>query len=100
KSTLMKILGGYLPPTAGVVTVDGAPAPADGPGSREALGIVLIHQEFNLAEHLSAEENIFLGRELRHGLFLDRRAMQARAREVLGSLECRVDPRTRVRDLS
>ncbi|MGQ9371141.1 sugar ABC transporter ATP-binding protein [Azospirillum sp. ST 5-10] len=100
KSTLMKILGGYLPPTAGGVTVDGAPAPADGPGAREALGIVLIHQEFNLADHLSAEENIFLGRELRRGLFLDRRAMRARAREVLESLECRIDPRRRVRDLS
>lgn len=29
----------------------------------------MIHQELALAEQLSVEENIFLGRELRRGMF-------------------------------
>ncbi|HYG88402.1 MAG TPA: sugar ABC transporter ATP-binding protein [Azospirillum sp.] len=100
KSTLMKILSGFHQPTSGTVCVDGRPVAFAGIGPAEALGIVLIHQEFNLAQHLTVEENIFLGREIRRGPFLDRRAMQERSRAVLAELECRVDPRMRVRDLA
>jgi ribose transport system ATP-binding protein len=97
KSTLMKILAGYLDASEGTLRFAGRPY---GTGEAEDLGIVLIHQEFNLAEHLSVEENVFLGRELRRGVLLDRRAMRARTRQVLGELECPVDPTARVRDLS
>jgi len=100
KSTLMKILSGFHPPTSGTVRVDGRPVAFAGIGPAEALGIVLIHQEFNLAEHLTVEENIFLGRELRRGPFLDKRAMRERSRAVLAELECPVDPDRRVRDLA
>jgi ribose transport system ATP-binding protein len=97
KSTLMKILAGYLEATEGTLRFAGRPY---GAGGAEDLGIVLIHQEFNLAEHLTVEENVFLGRELRRGFLLDRRAMRERAHQVLGELECPVDPAARVRDLS
>ena len=40
----------------------------------EAAGVIMIHQEFNLAEHLSVEQNVFLGREIRRGIFLDHKA--------------------------
>lgn len=100
KSTLMKILAGYHRPTAGTIRVDGRAAELAGSGDAERLGVVLIHQEFNLAEHLTVEENVFLGRELRRGLLLDRRAMRERTRQVLAELDCPVDPRTRVRDLA
>jgi ribose transport system ATP-binding protein len=100
KSTLMKVLSGYYRPEEGSVRLDGKPLPFHEGSGAEELGVVLIHQEFNLAEHLTVEENIFLGRELRRGLFLDRRAMQEQARSVLSELDCPVDPRMRVRDLS
>lgn len=100
KSTLVKILAGYLSPSAGEVRVDGQLKHFSGSGEAEAEGIVMIHQELALAEQLSVEENIFLGRELRRGPFLDRRAMRERCREALAELETRVDPRTRVKDLS
>ena len=46
----------------------------------EAQGIVLIHQEFNLAEDLSVAQNIFLGHEKKRGWLLDDAAMRARSR--------------------
>ena len=72
KSTLMKILAGYESPTTGEVVVDGAVrVPGGGSRAAEAQGIVLIHQEFNLADDLTIAQNIFLGHEIKRGPFLD-----------------------------
>lgn len=92
KSTTMKILAGYLDPTAGQVTFQGQKMAFTGSDQAEDLGIIMIHQEFNLAEHLSVDQNIFLGRELRRGFLLDHKAMRARTSDLLAQLECRVDP--------
>ena len=100
KSTLMKILSGYLQPSSGRILLDGEAVAIPDSEVGERLGVVMIHQEFNLAEHLTVEENIFLGRELRRGWFLDRRAMRERSRAVLGELESRVDPGERVASLT
>jgi ribose transport system ATP-binding protein len=53
KSTLMKILGGYEPLTGGELRVNGEARTFRSSREAEAAGIVLIHQEFNLAEDLS-----------------------------------------------
>ncbi len=100
KSTTMKILAGYLAPSAGEVLLDGKPVHFPSSREAEAAGIVMIHQEFNLATPLTVEENIFLGRELKRGPFLDHRAMQAESRRLLERLHCTVDPRARVSTLS
>tara|TARA_R110000868_G_scaffold237132_4_gene491280 strand:+ start:20037 stop:21557 length:1521 start_codon:yes stop_codon:yes gene_type:complete len=100
KSTMMKILGGYLSPSEGELLLDGAPVRFTDQRQAEDAGILMIHQEFNLALQLSVEENIFLGRELRRGPFLDKAAMRDAARDLLARLDCHVDPRTRIRDLS
>ncbi|WP_366657614.1 sugar ABC transporter ATP-binding protein [Fodinicurvata sp. EGI_FJ10296] len=101
KSTLMKILSGIEQPTQGRLVVDGETVRLRNTATAESHGIVLIHQEFNLADHLTAEENIFLGRELqwRNTPFIDKRRMRDAAREALLELDCRVDPDTRVRDM-
>ena len=100
KSTLMKILTGYQPPSSGEVLVEGKPAYFAGSADAEARGIVLIHQELNLAEDLSVASNIFLGREIRRGPFLDVRAMRDRAAALLAELETHVDPSQKVASLS
>jgi len=100
KSTLMKILSGYEQPSAGTIRLDGNPITIPDSGHGERLGIVLIHQEFALAEYLTVEENIFLGRELRRGWLLDKRVMRERTRTILRELDCRVDPDARVQDLA
>jgi len=72
--------------------------------SAEAAGVVLIHQEFNLAEQLSVAENIFLGSELcgkgLASLFLDKKKMNDLSRDYLATLHCTIDPTTLVSSLS
>ncbi len=85
KSTLMKILSGHLAPTRGSLRLDGAPLALKGPVDAERRGIVLVHQEIMLAPDLTVAENMFLGRELRRGLIVDDRAMNARAHEALSA---------------
>src|SRR5438874_5439671 len=63
KSTLMKILAGAETRDRGEILLDGHPAAIDSPHAAMDLGINIIYQEFNLVPHLSAAENIFLGRE-------------------------------------
>jgi ribose transport system ATP-binding protein len=99
KSTLMKILAGYERPTGGQLVVDGVERRFASARDAEALGIALIHQEFNLAEHLSIAQNIFLGHEKTRGWLLDRRAMAADAAHYLEQVGLNVDPGTRVADL-
>jgi ribose transport system ATP-binding protein len=99
KSTLMKILGGYEALTAGDLLVDGTARRFSGPRQAEDLGIVLIHQEFNLAEDLTVAQNIFLGHELKRGLFLDDARMRREARKALAQVGLQIDPGTRVRQL-
>lgn len=100
KSTLMKILGGYLEPTEGHILLNGERVDFQSGAEAEAHGVVLIHQELNLAEDLSVEENIFLGRELRRGPFVRAKRMRERAEALLRDLKTPVDPRERVRNLS
>ena len=100
KSTTMKILAGYQPPSSGEVWLDGRAVAFASIGEAEAAGISMIHQEFNLAEQLSVEQNVFLGRELKRGLFLDKPAMRGRTRELLDRLDCRAGTDRRVSTLS
>ena len=99
KSTLIKILSGFEQPSSGTITYDGASLTLPPNGQAEHLGIVLIHQEFNLADHLTVMDSIFLGREItRHG-FVDVRETRRRAQELLDTLHVDVDPATRIKDL-
>jgi ribose transport system ATP-binding protein len=100
KSTLMKILGGAFGRDGGQILIDNRPVEIGSPRDAKALGISVIYQEFNLIPHLSAAENIFLGKEPGHwpGL-LDRHRMIHDAEQLLAHLGVRFDPRTAVCDL-
>jgi ribose transport system ATP-binding protein len=99
KSTLMKILAGYERPTSGQLLVDGVERQFDSARDAEELGIALIHQEFNLAEHLTIAQNIFLGHEKTRNGLLDRRAMEVDAAACLEQVGLDRDPDTRVSEL-
>ncbi len=100
KSTLMKILSGFHPATSGTIRLDGVVVELPPDGLAEALGIVLIHQELNLAEQMTVEENIFLGRELSQNGFLNRSEMAERVRAMLAEVGLDLSPHTRIADLS
>jgi ribose transport system ATP-binding protein len=102
KSTLMKLLAGIYQPDAGAIEIGGRPAEIAGPRAAQALGIGIVHQELNLMQHLSAAQNIFIGREPRRGLglFLDEDRLNADARRLFERLNLALDPRTRVGDLT
>ena len=99
KSTLMKILSGFESATSGEVRVNGQPMRFDNSRAAEDQGIVLIHQEFSLAEHLTIAQNLFLGHEKKRGWLLDDAAMQKEAATVLAQVGLNVDVDTRVRNL-
>jgi len=99
KSTLMKILGGYEGLTGGTLKINGEAHAFSNSREAQALGIVLIHQEFNLAEDLTVADNIYLGHELKKGWRLDDAAMRKGAAQALAQVGLKVDPDTRVRRL-
>lgn len=100
KSTLIKILSGIEQPTSGTILLDGEPIRLPPNGEAEALGIVVIHQELNLAEHLTVAESIFLGREWTRWGFLRRGDMLAEAQRILDSLHVAINPNVRINSLS
>src|SRR5579863_1550440 len=99
KSTLMKILAGYETATSGTLLVDGLAQQFIGSRDAEAAGIVLIHQEFNLAEHLTIAQNMYLGHEKKRGWFVDDAAMRAEAARFLAQVGLEKAPDTKVREL-
>ena len=107
KSTLVKTLSGAIAPDAGQIFVDGEPVTFDSPESARAAGIETVYQDLALADDLSPEANLFLGRELlRTGFMrlfgtLDHRAMHRRARAEFAAFNLDIlQPGKRVSDLS
>jgi ribose transport system ATP-binding protein len=98
KSTLMKVLAGICPRDEGDIEVDGKPVAIPSPRVAQQLGIGMVHQELNLMNHLSAAQNIFIGREPRGrlGLFLDEKALNEQATRLFERLNLKLDPRTPV----
>jgi len=99
KSTLMKILAGYEALSGGELRIDGQSVRFDGPRAAEAHGIVMIHQEFALAEDLTIAQNIFLGHEKKRGWWLDDVAMRAETARVLQQVGLKASPDTLVKHL-
>ncbi len=86
KSTLMKILAGAYIADEGEIRISCRPVKITDPASARKASINLIYQELNVAPNLTVTENIFMGSELQRSQFLDRKAMQLEAQQVLESL--------------
>ena len=103
KSTMMKILGGVVAPSAGRIVIDGVEHAALTVTEATRAGIAFVHQELNLFENLDVAANVFIGREPGCGGFLrlvDERAMHARVEPLLKRLGVDFRPDDMVENLS
>ncbi len=103
KSTLMKVLGGVVAPSSGVIHVDEGRFDALSVADAIDAGIAFVHQELNLFENLDAAANVFIGREpLCGGLLklVDRKRLHDLTRPYLEALGVDFAPDTLVSELS
>ena len=101
KSTLLKILAGAQRADEGTVEVGGEIVNIGTPRLSQEHGIAVIHQELNLAAHLSVAENIWAGREprTRWGT-VDFAAMRRASTDLLTQMSMTIDPLALVSTLS
>lgn len=87
KSTLIKIMSGVYTPTDGELIYQGEKLSFKAPKEAIDLGILVIHQELSVANHLTVAENIYLGCEPRrkNGM-LDRKKMNRDAQAILDEM--------------
>jgi ribose transport system ATP-binding protein len=103
KSTLMKILGGVVEPSEGVIRIDGVERASLTVADAMAAGIAFVHQELNLFDNLDVAANVMIGREpvfagpLR---LIDRAAVEKKVTPLLRRLGVDFEARTPVAELS
>lgn len=102
KSTLMKILTGIYQKDAGIIEYQGKEIEVHTAKEAQNLGISIIHQELNLAPHLTVAQNIFIGREPRGllNLFLDEKKLNSEAQNLFDRLNINLNPRELVGNLT
>jgi ribose transport system ATP-binding protein len=99
KSTLMKIVSGQYSADSGDVTVQGAHLAPGNPRDAVRHGVAIVPQELASIEDMTVYENLFVGRELKRGPFLNRKAMIDEARETLSAFDVAISPTARMGSL-
>ena len=102
KSTLMKILGGIYHKDTGHIYLEGKEVEIHNPRMAQHLGISIVHQELNLMPHLTAAQNIFIGREPRAkvSFVVDDKTTNQEAERLFHLLNLKLEPTTKVADLT
>lgn len=93
KSTLAKCIIGENRMTSGELYVQNESVKLSSYSIREsqALGIAIVHQEFQLMDDMTGLENIFIGHYENKGPFIDWKALRNRAAELMDFLRCDVN---------
>ncbi|MEM2006130.1 MAG: ABC transporter ATP-binding protein [Sulfolobales archaeon] len=105
KTTLMKILSGFLKPTAGHIYVGSKHVKFSSPRDALRHGIAMVHQVFTLVPNLTALENIVLGYESTGSLAslmqpVDYKALASRVEDLCSRLGLHVPLNVPVEKLS
>ena len=100
KSTLMNIIGGLFPPTEGELYFERKRITPKNPGEAQKIGIGFVHQELSLCPHLTAAENIYIGRLPHRGDMIDFSKLWKDADEVLSRFGAKFSSKTKVSDLT
>lgn len=100
KSTLMKILNGVYKAASGEIYIDGKKAVINSPNDARDYGISFMHQEILMAGNMTIAENIYMGVEPVSKGFVDMKAMNEKAQEMLDSLGLKLSAKQQVGFLS
>ncbi len=102
KSTLMKIISGIHAYDEGHMTYEGQIYKPESPHFATESGIIIIHQELNLIEDMSIQENIFLGNETKGNtkIFLDDHDMKNKTKNLMEQVGLSKSPNVNICDLS
>ena len=102
KSTLMKILAGIYEKDSGSIKIRGNETKIQNTKHAQTLGISIIHQELNLMKHLTAAQNIFIGRENKKGInfLVDDADINRKSEELFKMINLSLDPKIQVADVT
>jgi ribose transport system ATP-binding protein len=103
KSTLMRVLGGVVEPSDGVICIDGVERRSLTVAEAIKAGIAFVHQELNLFDNLDVASNIYIGREPVYGgplRLIDRNRLHAQVRPLLDRLGADFAPDAPLAELS
>jgi simple sugar transport system ATP-binding protein len=104
KSTMVKLIAGNFPPSEGEVAVEGEVCHFHRPIEARSKGIEVVYQDLALADNLTAAQNVFLGREIKKGVWpfriLDKQAMIDKSAELFAELKSETRPRDLVKKMS
>ena len=99
KSTLMKCLTGIHKPEEGRIVYNGKEVSYKNPKEAQEDGISIVHQELNLMNHLTAAQNIFIGRESK-GFILNDSIINQKTQELFDHLKLNISPTEKVGNLT
>jgi ABC-type sugar transport system ATPase subunit len=86
KSVMIKCIAGIHAPDHGEISWEGEPVRIRTPRDAASLGIETVYQDLALCNNLDIVQNMFLGREREHRIFLDEEDMETAAQDTLSSL--------------
>ena len=97
----MKILSGVYRPDCGTIEFDGTLVSFDSPEKAFNAGVRIVHQELSLIRSLTIAQNMFIHRFRRAKLtFIDQKAIEAEAANMLREWNIDIPPSTLVSELS
>lgn len=91
KSTLIKLMTGVHKKDSGHIILNGHEIHPRNPHHAQEFGISTVYQEINLIPTLSVAENIYLGRQPLRFNFINQRAMNRQASELLKRFHIQID---------
>ena len=100
KSTLMKVLTGIYSKDEGTITYEGREVEFHNPREAQEAGIVIVHQELNMMNHLTVAQNIFIGREFMKGILIDDAKMNEEAKKLFDQLGININPAEKMGNLT
>ncbi|HIW21893.1 MAG TPA: sugar ABC transporter ATP-binding protein [Candidatus Dorea intestinavium] len=100
KSTLMKVLTGIYKKDEGTITYEGKEVEFLNPREAQKAGVVIVHQELNMLNHLTVAQNIFIGREMMNGKLINDKQMNQESKKLFDRLKIDINPTQKMGELT